>query len=174
MPVTIEVLTLRSWLSRQQGILDVSNFRLYARHWNAGPRVPFQARRSSYPNVYIQSDSLSCCLQHHNSTNFTMVSHASTLFFLLTFFLRTSSAFPGLNFLQPRAICYEDDVLQSFQTWEPDSVPYCSSLLGISDHTTFSGPTKSYTYVVLEGKCVNHLRVAELPSQPLQQLAMIH
>ena len=103
-----------------------------------------------------------------------MVSYATTFFSFLSFFLGTSWAFPGLNFLLPRAICYEDDVLLSFQTWEPDSVPYCSSLLGISDHTTFVGPTKSYTYVVLDLRCVNHLRVAELPSQPLLQLAMIH
>ena len=103
-----------------------------------------------------------------------MIFYATTLFSLLSFFLRTSSAFPGLNFLLPRAICYEDDVLQSFQTWEPDSVPYCSSLLGISDHTTFVGPTKSYTYAVFDLICVNHLRVAELPSQLLRQLAMIH
>ena len=102
-----------------------------------------------------------------------MISHATTLVSLLAFFLRTSSAFPGLNLLFPRSICYLDDVLQSFQTWEPDSVPYCSSLLGISDHTTFVGPTKSYTYVVCDLKCVNYLRVAGLPSLLLRQLAMI-
>ena len=150
----------------------VSNFRVYARRWNAGPRVPFQPRRSSYPKVYIRGGSLSPC--YHNPIDFMMIFYATTLVSLFSFFLRTSSAFPGLNSLLPRAICYEDDVLQSFQTWEPDSVPYCSSLLGISDHTTFVGPTKSYTYAVLDLKYVNHLRVAELPSQLLRQLAMIH
>ena len=103
-----------------------------------------------------------------------MIFYTTTLFSLLSFFLRTSSAFPGSNFLLPRTVCYEDDVLQSFQTWEADSVPYCSSLLGISDHTTFVGPTKSYTYAVFDLKSVHHLRVAELPSQLLRQLAMIH
>ena len=130
--------------------------------------VDLRIRRYTYGAVPF-----SCC-NVQNPTNFIMVFYATTLFSLLYFFLRTSSAFPGLNFLLPRALCLEDDVLQSFRTWESDSVPYCSSLLGISDHTTFVGPTKSYTYVVLDLKCVNHLRVAELLSQPLRQLAMIH
>ena len=134
-------------------------------------RVPFQARRSSYPKVYIRGGS--ALLQYVNPINVMMISHATTIVYLLSFTVRFSSAFPGLNHLLLREICYENDILQSFQTWEADSIPYCSSLLGISDYTLFEGPTKTQTYNVLILDCSKHLRRAGLLSRLLRQQVMI-
>lgn len=38
--------------------------------------------------------------------------------------------------LQERRLCYYDDILLSFVHWSVDSVPICSSLLGIQDLTS--------------------------------------
>lgn len=102
-----------------------------------------------------------------------MISYATAVFAVLSLLTRSSSAFPGLNLLFSRGVCFQNDILQSFQTWLPDSVPYCSSLLGISDYTTFVGPTKTYTYAICGPECAVHSRVTGLPSLLLQQLATI-
>ena len=88
------------------------------------------------------------CLANLIPQLFMMISHAPT-FFVLFFLFHHSLAFPGFHRQQVREICYDTDVLLSFQAYKDDSVPYCSSLLGISDTTIFVGPTKSYTYVLL-------------------------
>lgn len=111
------------------------------------------------------------CLNYINPINVMMITYAATVLVLISLFFRSSSAFPGLNLLLPRTFCYENDVLLSFQSWLPDSVPYCSSLLGITDYTTFSGPTKSHTYAVILPDCTHHSRIAGLPLQLLLQLA---
>ena len=58
--------------------------------------------------------------------------------------------FPRAKFgsvIESRELCYDDDVLWSFQYWSHDSIPFCSSLLGIEDTTVTADPTTSYTYV---------------------------
>ena len=52
---------------------------------------------------------------------------------------------PG-SIIESRELCYDDDVLWSFQYWAHDSIPYCSSLLGIEDTTVTADPVTSYTY----------------------------
>lgn len=74
-----------------------------------------------------------------------MISYATTLSVFLFFSSYSSLAFPGLKL---REDCYENEVLLSFQLWIEDSVPYCSSILSISDSTTFVGSTKSHTYAL--------------------------
>ena len=51
--------------------------------------------------------------------------------------------------IESRELCYDDDVLWSFQYWSHDSIPYCSSLLGIKDQTVTVTPFTSYTYALL-------------------------
>ena len=51
--------------------------------------------------------------------------------------------------LESRELCYDDDVLWSFQYWSRDSIPYCSSLLGIQDRVVTADPVTSYTYALL-------------------------
>ena len=99
-----------------------------------------------------------------------MTSYATLVFVLLPFFSITSSGLPGLK---PRYVCYYDDVLLSFETWRPDSEPYCSSLLGISDYTTTVGPTKSHTYAVSIPDYAKYSCMAGLPPQLLRQLGTI-
>lgn len=43
-------------------------------------------------------------------------------------------------FLRERAVCYEDDTLQSFRYWRVDSEPYCSRLLDVKDLTSTLRP----------------------------------
>ena len=104
--------------------------------------APFQARRFSYFKIYIQTDFLFCRFKS-NPPVVTMISYASTVFGFLFLSLCPSLAFPGLKL---REVCYETDTLLSFQLWIDDSTPFCSSLLSISDFTTFVGPTKYLTY----------------------------
>lgn len=100
-----------------------------------------------------------------------MISYVSTLFVFLFFSTCLSLAFPGLKL---REVCYETDTLLSFQLWIDDSTPFCSSLLSISDFTTFLGPTKYLTYTqnthLHEG---DTNRVAEPLSPQLRKLATI-
>ena len=51
--------------------------------------------------------------------------------------------------VEERQACYDDDILLSFQYWSNDSVPYCSSLLSLHDHTDYAVPVTSTTYVLL-------------------------
>ena len=104
--------------------------------------APFQTRQFSYFKIYIRTEFL---FYWSNSTPpvVTMISHASTLFGFLFLSSCHSLAFPGLKL---REVCYETDTLLSFQLWIDDSTPFCSSLLSISDFTTFVGPTKYLTY----------------------------
>ena len=103
--------------------------------------APFQARQFSYFKIYILTQFL---FYRFKSTPpvAMMISYASTLFAFL-FFSCPSLALPGLKL---REVCYETDTLLSFQLWIDDSKPFCSSLLSISDFTSFVGPTKYLTY----------------------------
>ena len=144
-----------------------ADFSTYARRWNAGPRALLHSktvRRYTYGEV-----SFFYCSNNINPIRVMMITY-TTVFVLLSLFFRSSSAFPGLNLL-PRTFCYETDILLSFQSWLPDSVPYCSSLLSITDYTTFSGPTKSHTYAVILPDCTDYSRMAGLPLKLLLQLA---
>lgn len=62
----------------------------------------------------------------------------------------------GLTFATPESekrdqdsqegeICYDTDVLWSFDYWRRDSEPYCRSLLGISDVVSTLPPVTSRT-----------------------------
>ena len=82
--------------------------------------------------------------KHILSVIVVMISYASTVFLLVRLFsLCSCLAFPE----ERREICYYDDTLLSFEFWINDALPYCSSLLSISDSTVFSGPTESSTYI---------------------------
>ena len=74
-----------------------------------------------------------------------MVFHATKVFVFLFAFSCSSLAFLGL---EQRQVCYDTDTLLSFKEYSDDSVPYCSSILSISDSTTLVGPTKSHTYAL--------------------------
>ena len=87
-----------------------------------------------------------------------MMSYATTVFVFLFFCSCPSLAFLGLYRLEPRdEICYDTDTLRSFEYWIADSEPYCSSLLGISDVTTFVGSTISHTYVLRTPKSLSNI-----------------
>ncbi|CAD6592636.1 MAG: hypothetical protein ASARMPRED_006482 [Alectoria sarmentosa] len=74
-----------------------------------------------------------------------MISYATTTCVILFLFSCSSLAFSAL---EQREDCYETDTLRSFQHWIDDAVQYCSSILSISDTTTFVGPTKSLTTTI--------------------------
>ena len=132
--------------------------------------APFQARQFSHFKIYIQTEFL-FCQSNINPPVATMISYASTVFAFLFLSSCPSLAFPGLKL---RELCYETDTLLSFQLWIDDSTPFCSSLLSISDFTSFVGPTKYLTYAQsTQVFCRRYLRVAELPSRRLQRLATI-
>ena len=104
--------------------------------------APFQARQFSYFKIYILTEFL-FCRSKSTPPVVTMIAYASTAFAFLFLSSCTSLALPGLKL---REVCYETDTLLSFQLWIDDSTPYCSSLLSISDITSFVGPTKYLTY----------------------------
>ena len=103
--------------------------------------APFQARQFSYFKIYILTEFLFC--RSKSTPVATMISYVSTLFAFLFFSSCPSLAFPGLKL---REVCYETDTLLSFQLWIDDSTLFCSSLLSISDFTSFVEPTKYLTY----------------------------
>ena len=90
--------------------------------------------------VYIQQISL--CSELTLPIDVMMISYSTTFCFFLFLFSCSSLASPELNL---REVCYEDDIFLSFEYWLDDSVRYCSSILSISDLTTFVASTKSYT-----------------------------